>query len=132
MSSRWLAGAVLLALALTGCSTKPGGVAGASGGSVITVVAAENFWGSLAEQLGGGHARVSSIINGPAADPHDYEATAADARAMAGAGLAIVNGVGYDAWADKLIDANPASDRTVLKVGDLVGVKKGGNPHQWY
>src|SRR6266516_2471457 len=129
---RWLVAAALLALALTGCSTRPGAAAGSSGSAVINVVAAENFWGSLAEQLGGAHAKVTSIIDNPDADPHDYEATAADGRAVARAGLAIVNGVGYDAWADKLVDANPASGRIVLKVGDLVGVKEGGNPHRWY
>jgi zinc/manganese transport system substrate-binding protein len=95
-------------------------------------VAAENFWGSIASQLGGSHVNVTSIINNPDADPHSYEPTAADARTTAGAQYTIVNGVGYDAWADKLLAANPASGRTDLKVGDLVGIKPGGNPHRWY
>ena len=73
------------------------------------MVAAENFWGSLAAQLGGDRVSVRSIIDNPDADPHDYEPTAADARAMAGAQLVIVNGIGYDAWAGKLVDANPDS-----------------------
>jgi len=51
---------------------------------------------------------------------------------MAGAQLAIVNGIGYDPWAGKLIAANPVHGRVVLTVGDLVGVKPGGNPHRWY
>jgi zinc/manganese transport system substrate-binding protein len=51
---------------------------------------------------------------------------------MAGAKLAIVNGIGYDPWADKLIAANPVDGRVVLTVGDLVGIKPGGNPHRWY
>ena len=115
---------------LSGCATSPPG--SSSGGSVITVVAAENFWGSLAEQLGGAHANVTSIINSPDADPHAYEASAADGRAIAAAGLAIINGVGYDPWATKLVQANPSSTRTVLTVGDLVDVGEGGNPHRWY
>jgi zinc/manganese transport system substrate-binding protein len=129
--------AVLLAGALSGCTTSPGTAAdnGARTGAnsaVINVVAAENFWGSLAQQLGGAHVKVTSIIDNPDADPHDYEPTAADARTMAGAGLVVINGVGYDAWAAKLVDANPAAKRTVLTVGDLVGAKEGGNPHRWY
>jgi zinc/manganese transport system substrate-binding protein len=126
--------AVLLLAVIAGCATKSSTASSTSSGSgtVINVVAAENFWGSLAEQLGGSHVKVTSIINNPDADPHDYEATAADGRAIAGAGLVIVNGIGYDPWAGKLVDANPASGRTVLNVGDLVGVKEGGNPHQWY
>ncbi len=134
-SLRWAAAAaVLAALALAGCSTKPNTAsAGASGGStVIDVVAAENFWGSLAEQLGGSHVKVTSIINNPDADPHDYEPTAADGRVIAAAKLVIINGVGYDAWATKLADANPSSARTTLTVGDLVGAKDGDNPHRWY
>lgn len=122
--------ALPLLLVLAGCSTAPGSASGTGG--VITVVAAENFWGSLAAQLGGSHVKVTSIIANPDADPHDYEATAADGRAIAGARLAIINGVGYDPWAGKLAAANPSSSRTTLTVGDVVGAKDGDNPHRWY
>jgi zinc/manganese transport system substrate-binding protein len=106
--------------------------AGAPRGGALQVVAAENFWGSIAAQLGGDRVRVTSLIANPATDPHDYEPTAVDARALAGAKLAIVNGVGYDPWAPKLLSANPVKGRIVLTVGDLVGAKAGGNPHRWY
>lgn len=133
--------AVLAAVAATACSTSSASDGGSSarpssgapgGGKTIQVVAAENFWGSVAAQLGGGHVKVTSIIDNPDADPHDYEPTAADARTVAGAQYTIVNGVGYDAWADKLLAGSPSDGRTDLKVGDLVGVKPGGNPHRWY
>ena len=103
-----------------------------AGGGPLEVVAAENVWGSLAAQLGGTHAHVTSVIANPATDPHDYEPTAADARTLAGARLVIMNGIGYDRWAQKLLDANPVHGRVVLDVGDLVGVAPGGNPHRWY
>ncbi|WP_269854223.1 metal ABC transporter solute-binding protein, Zn/Mn family [Streptomyces sp. RPT161] len=132
-------GLVVAALAATSaCATSSpkssgGGASGnASGGKVINVVAAENFWGSIATQLGGSHVKVTSIITNPATDPHDYEPTAADARTVSGAQYAIVNGIGYDSWADKLLASNPGTGRTELKVGDLVGIKPGGNPHRWY
>jgi zinc/manganese transport system substrate-binding protein len=126
--------AVVAALTTTACSTSsPAGTDSASSASkTVQVVAAESFWGSIASQLGGSHVKVTSIINNPDADPHDYEPTAADARTVAGAQYTIVNGIGYDAWADKLLSANPAEGRTDLKVGDLVGIKPGGNPHRWY
>jgi zinc/manganese transport system substrate-binding protein len=98
----------------------------------IHVVAAENFWGSLAAQLGGNRVQVTSVITNPATDPHDYEPSAVDARTFAGAQMAIVNGIGYDPWAPKLIAANPVNGRVVLTVGDLVGIMPGGNPHRWY
>jgi zinc/manganese transport system substrate-binding protein len=96
------------------------------------VVAVENFWGSIAAQLGGSHVKVTSIIDNPNADPHDYEPTAADGRAIAVADLVLINGIGYDTWATKLVAANPAPSRTVLTVGELLGVPDGGNPHRWY
>ena len=107
------------------------GSSSATGGR-LQVVAAENFWGSIAAQLGGDKVTVKSIISNPDTDPHDYEPTAADARAVASARYAVVNGVGYDPWADKLLAANPVSGRITIDVGDLVGVKQGGNPHRWY
>jgi zinc/manganese transport system substrate-binding protein len=116
------------ALLVAGCgSTAP---SAASGG--LRVVAAENFWGSIAKQLAGTQASVQSIIVNPAQDPHSYEATAADARTLATAQLAIVNGVGYDPWASKLLAANPVGGRITLNVGDLFGLKDGDNPHRWY
>ena len=118
---------VLLVLAAAGCGQ---GSTGSSG--KLQVVAAENFWGSIAQQLGGQHVAVTSIVTNPASDPHDYEPTSADARTMAGARVAIVNGIGYDAWATKLLDANPTSGRATVDVGDLLGLKAGDNPHQWY
>jgi zinc/manganese transport system substrate-binding protein len=101
-------------------------------GGRLQVVAAENFWGSIAAQLAGDRAEVTSIITNPATDPHDYEATPQDARRVASADYVIVNGIGYDTWAQKLLDADPGSARRVLDVGRLVGVNVGGNPHQWY
>ena len=116
---------------LAGCGGSTGSTGdGSSGG--LQVVAAENFWGSIASQLGGGKVAVQSVIVNPSTDPHSYEPTASDGVAFARSQMAIVNGIGYDAWASKLIAANPSSSRAVLNVGDLLGLKEGDNPHQWY
>jgi zinc/manganese transport system substrate-binding protein len=123
----WLAAAALLA----GCGAASGSTGGESSGR-LQVVAAENFWGSIASHLGGDKVAVQSIIVNPSTDPHSYEPTASDGIALARSQLAIVNGIGYDPWASKLIDANPSSSRQVLDVGDLLGLKSGDNPHQWY
>jgi zinc/manganese transport system substrate-binding protein len=117
----------VLSLAACGSSAGSGGTSGK-----VVVVAAENFWGSIAAQLGGAHAQVVSIITNPATDPHGYESTPQDARTIAQAQYVIVNGAGYDPWAPKLIDANPVSGRSVLTVADLAGRKEGDNPHMWY
>jgi len=122
-------GGVITALALlaAGC-----GRPAASGSDGLEVVAAENTWGSLAAQVAGRDAHVTELISNPAADPHDYEPTAADARALASAQLVIVNGIGYDPWASRLLAANPVQGRVVLDVGKLLGLEAGANPHRWY
>jgi zinc/manganese transport system substrate-binding protein len=125
--------AAVTALGLAGCGSGSTGSPG-GGGSPRTrqVVAAENFWGSIAAQVGGSHVKVTSIIDNPNADPHDYEPTTSDGRAIAAADVVLINGIGYDTWATKLADANPAPHRATLTVGDIVGVGEGGNPHRWY
>lgn len=117
-----------LLLVLAGCDSPTNAVAG--GG--IKIVAGENFWGSIATQLGGAHAQVISIVSDPNADPHEYESSTADARAFAQANYVILNGAGYDSWAQKLLDANPVTGRKVFTVADLLGKKEGDNPHFWY
>ena len=119
--------APLLALIVAGCGENSSATT-----TGVSVVAAENFWGSFARQIAGDKADVQSIITNPAQDPHSYEPTANDARAMAMSQLAIVNGVGYDPWAPKLLDANPDGARIVLTIGNLFGLHDGDNPHRWY
>jgi zinc/manganese transport system substrate-binding protein len=130
---RWrFAFLVLLAFATAALLGGCGEAGSASVAGRLNVVAAEDFWGSIAAQLGGDRVRVTSVITNPAADPHDYEPTAADARAFASAQVAIVNGIGYDEWASNLLEASPDSGRAELDVGDLLGLSDGDNPHQWY
>ncbi|GHO84086.1 metal ABC transporter solute-binding protein, Zn/Mn family [Dictyobacter formicarum] len=126
-----------LILALASCGTTTTGTPSSASpvpaqGKVIEVVAAENFWGSIATQVGGDHVYVTNIITDPNADPHAYEPTAANARTVADAQYVILNGAGYDPWADKLLQSNPASGRKVLNIGDLNGKREGDNPHMWY
>jgi zinc/manganese transport system substrate-binding protein len=128
-----LAAAVLALVGLAGGCGRSGSPPGASSAGVgFQVVAAENFWGSIAAQLAGDRADVTSIVVNPNTDPHSYEPTALDARTLAGAKLAIVNGIGYDNWAPKLLDASPLAGRIVLTVGKRLGLQEGANPHQWY
>ncbi len=121
----------VIGLLVAGCGGSASSSLSPSTGK-IQVVAAENFWGSIAAQLGGTRVAVTSIIVNPNTDPHSYEPTPADGVAMARSQMAIVNGIGYDVWASKLLAANPSSGRVVLDVGNLLGLKEGDNPHQWY
>jgi zinc/manganese transport system substrate-binding protein len=82
----------------------------------VSVVAAQDFWGSIARQLGGDHAEVTSLIADPDTEPHDYEAKPSDGVAVAKAQVAILNGIGYDGWMEKLLAANPSPRRKVVNV----------------
>jgi zinc/manganese transport system substrate-binding protein len=128
-------GLLLGALVLVACSILPLSAcassdysAGLRSGS-ITVVAGENFWGSIASQIGGSHVSVTSIVRDPNADPHEYQASVATARLFASAQYVILNGAGYDTWAQQLLQANPVSGRKVMTVADLLGKHEGDNPH---
>jgi zinc/manganese transport system substrate-binding protein len=120
-------GASLSAI-LAGCGAPNGG----SSSSTLQVMAGENFWGSVAAQLGGSRVSVTSIVTNPNTDPHEYESSATDARTFATADYVILNGAGYDDWGQKLLSANPSSSRKVFTVADLLHKKAGDNPHFWY
>jgi zinc/manganese transport system substrate-binding protein len=98
----------------------------------VRVVAAENFYGDLAKQIGGANVEVTSILTNPDQDPHLFEASPDTAKAIAGAKVAIVNGADYDPWMEKLLAASKAPGRKVIVVGQLIGAKPGANPHLWY
>jgi len=119
----------LLSAPLAACGAPP---AGASSAKTLQVIAGENFWGSIASQLGGSHVSVTSIVTNPSTDPHEYESSATDARAFATADYVIVNGAGYDDWGQKLLSGNPSQSRKVFTVADLLNKKAGDNPHFWY
>ena len=98
----------------------------------VKVVAAENFYGDLAKQIGGDNVVVTSILSNPDEDPHLFEASPETAKALTDAKVVIVNGVDYDPWMEKLLGAHKAPARKEIVVGALVGRKPGDNPHLWY
>jgi zinc/manganese transport system substrate-binding protein len=98
----------------------------------IVVVAAENEYGSMVSAIGGDRVNVTSLLTNPNTDPHEFEASASTAKLLANARFVVKNGIGYDAWIDKLLSASPRSQRLVFSVGEYLGHKVGDNPHVWY
>ena len=105
-----------------------------TGGTVIQVVAAQNFWGNLVSQLGGSHVNVTSIVSDPNADPHQYSSNPANARAFANANFVVINGAGYDTWAQLILNSSTNPSQKVLNVQNTIGLagKSDLNPHFWY
>ncbi|HDR9019902.1 MULTISPECIES: metal ABC transporter solute-binding protein, Zn/Mn family [Burkholderia] len=100
--------------------------------ATVNVVAAENFYGDVASQIGGRHVAVTSILSNPDQDPHLFEASPKTARALQHAQIVIYNGANYDPWMAKLLGASTQARRATIVVADLVGKKAGDNPHLWY
>ena len=100
--------------------------------ATVNVVAAENFYGDVASQIGGHHVAVTSILSNPDQDPHLFEASPKTARALQHAQVVIYNGADYDPWMGKLLSASKQARRATIVVADLVGKKPGDNPHLWY
>ena len=98
----------------------------------VKIVAAENFYGDMAQQIGGDKVAVTSILTNPDQDPHLFEASVETAKALAQAQIVIVNGVDYDPWMEKLLAASKAPARREILVAGLAGRKAGDNPHLWY
>jgi zinc/manganese transport system substrate-binding protein len=116
-------GSALLALAVASSVAR---------GEPIKVVAAESVYGDIAAQIGGANVTVTSILTNPNQDPHEFEASAATARAIADARLVICNGADYDPWAVKLLSGSKSHSREVIVVAQLMHKKAGDNPHLWY
>jgi zinc/manganese transport system substrate-binding protein len=122
---------VAVALALAGC----GGSASGSGSSdgKISVVAAENEYADVVEQIGGKYVEVGAVESDPNTDPHTFEASAGVAQEVAGADLLVENGVGYDSFMGKIASASSSSSRQVINAQELLGLPDStANPHLWY
>jgi len=96
-------------------------------------VAGVNVWGDVASQVGGALVSVTSVLDDPNKDPHEYQANVANAAAIAHAALIIVNGAGYDDFMSRLLAASGRGRAAVLTVASVVGVTGSDpNPHFWY
>jgi zinc/manganese transport system substrate-binding protein len=98
----------------------------------IAVLAAENFYGDVATQIGGPDVTVTSVLSNPDEDPHLFEASPSVARAVSAARIVIYSGIGYDPWMAKLLSASRGAVRKTIVVAELIGRKPGDNPHIWY
>lgn len=100
--------------------------------AVIKVVAAENIYGSIAQELGQPYVQVDSILNNPDQDPHLFSNKPSTSKTVMDADVLVFNGADYDPWFKRLLNSRSVNSATVIEVGQLVGAKTGANPHLWY
>jgi len=98
----------------------------------VSIVAAENFYGDVARQIGGSDVTVTNILKSPDQDPHLFEASPSVARDIAAAAIIVQSGIGYDDWMTKLAAASRNGAAQVLTVAPLAARQDGDNPHIWY
>ena len=102
----------------------------------VNAVASFSILGDMVQRVGGERVAVTTIV-GPNADTHVYEPTPADAAAVSGTQIFYVNGLGFEGWLDRLVEATGFKGRVVTA---SAGVKthimdEGGttvtDPHAW-
>ncbi len=125
--------AVLSAAALVGALAACSGGASASDDGTVNVVASTNVYGDIAKTIGGSHVTVTSIIDDPDKDPHEYQADARTQLAISRAKVVIENGGGYDDFVGTMLKASKNTKALVVNAVQLSGF--GGddlNEHVWY
>jgi len=71
----------------------------------VRVVASFSILADIVRQIGADRVAVTSLVP-PDADAHVYQPTPADSKALAGAALVVLNGLGFEGWADRLVKAS--------------------------
>ena len=82
----------------------------------VEVVASFSILGDMVKQVGGDRVAVTTIV-GPNADSHVYEPRPQDAAVLSGAQAFFVNGLGFEGWLERLVEAT-AFDGKVVTVSD--------------
>jgi len=101
--------------------------------TVIQAVGVESQYADIISQIGGQYVHVAAVESNPNTDPHAFEASASVASELAAAGLVVVNGLGYDHWAQKMLAASPNANRKLIDVQTLLNLPDSTpNPHLWY
>jgi zinc/manganese transport system substrate-binding protein len=103
------------------------------------VVATFSILADLVRVVGGDRVEVAALV-GPGADAHSFAPRPADAQALARASLVVVNGLGFDAWADRLVRTAGYKGAVVIASAGVAPRKAGDDhdhghadvdPHAW-
>ena len=97
----------------------------------IRAVATFSILGDMVSRIGGEHVAVISLV-GPDGDTHVYRPTPSAARAVSEAHVLVVNGLHFEGWLDRLIEASDFSGvRAVATAGiqPITDKDAGGGDH---
>ena len=71
----------------------------------VPVVASFSILGDMVKRIGAEHVSITTLV-GPNGDTHVYQPTPADARAVRQAKLLFVNGLKFEGWIERLVEAS--------------------------
>lgn len=119
---------LLFALACYGITLHP--VAGLAREAPLKVVASFSIIGDLAHQVGGDRIDLKVLV-GPESDSHVYEPRPTDAVALAGADVVLVNGLNFEGFLSRLVEASGtrAPIATLTDGVTILDDPKGGHYH---
>lgn len=87
----------------------------------MPVVASFSILGDIVRQIAGPDAAVKTLV-GPDGDAHVYQPSPTDAKAVAGAKLIFMNGLGFEGWMARLLKSSGTK-------GKAITVTQGVKPH---
>ena len=94
----------------------------------LPVVASFSILGDMVGQVGGDRVSVSTLV-GPDGDAHVYAPTPADAQTVAAAKLVFVNGLGFEGWLDRLIEASEYRGPVIVATAGITPLDMAGEGH---
>ena len=71
----------------------------------LNVIASFSILGDIVQNVGGDRVEVTTLV-GPDGDAHVFQPAPADAQAVAGADVIVANGLGFEGWMDRLVEAS--------------------------
>lgn len=100
-----------------------------------TVVASFSILGDLVAEVGGERIDLQVLV-GPDQDAHMYQPRPADTAQISSADLVVVNGLGFEGWVDRLIQASGFNGETIVATKGISDVlleddHHGVDPHTW-
>ncbi|UGY05604.1 metal ABC transporter substrate-binding protein [Bradyrhizobium quebecense] len=98
----------------------------------IHVVASFSILADMVRNVGGNSVDVVALV-GPDGDAHVYAPTPADAKKVADARLLVINGLGFEGWLPRLLQASGSKAPVAVATKGIMPRKMGGHddPHAW-
>lgn len=71
----------------------------------VDAVASFSILGDIIQEVGGDHVKVTTLV-GPDGDPHSFEPSPKDSKAINASDVVFVSGLGLEGWIDRLVTAS--------------------------